>query len=216
MGRFGLRVVERLRAEGVPVTVVSNPGTRQDRVARAKATGAQYLEGDFRYDAVRRNADIGDAQAVVLTTADDAANLEAALEVRGEAPEVRVIMRLTEPKLGKRLETDFGICAALSPSSLAAPHFAEAALAEAPGAPTGPRRPVRPHRSGSAQRKQPSAMRNLQLLLVALFGTSVVLFHEVLGMNWVDSAYFSATVMATVGFGDFNLQRLGRRPAGTA
>jgi Trk K+ transport system NAD-binding subunit len=157
------------------------------------------VHGDFRTAAVRREADVADAEAVVLTTSVDVDNLEAALEVRGEAPTVRVVMRHSEPRLSRRFEADFGIAAALAPAELAAEAFVEAALAGPPAAAPARRGPFpwRPLRGEVV---------TIPLLLAALYATAIVVFHEALGLRWIDAAYFTTTVVTTVGFGDFNLQ----------
>jgi hypothetical protein len=128
LGRFGLQVVEGLRNQGCAVTVLTDDTTSRERVDRAVAAGASLVRGDFLALAARRDAAIRDASAVVLTTASDVNNLEAALEIRGEAPGVRVVMRHSQPRLSRRFEADFGIAAALAPADLAAPAFVEAAL----------------------------------------------------------------------------------------
>jgi voltage-gated potassium channel Kch len=202
LGRFGLQVVEALRGCGCPVTVVSDDTTSPERVERAEAAGAHFVRGDFRTPAARRDAGLADAHAVVITTASDVDNLEAALEVRGEAPEVRVVMRHSQPRLSRRFETDFGIVAALAPAELAAGAFVEAALATPAYAPSLPRtqqrlkiprRPIRPEFVA------------IPLLLVAIYAAAIIVFHITLDLSWVDATYFATTVVTTVGFGDINL-----------
>ena len=65
---------------------------------------------------------------MLLTTSRSETNLEVALEVRGDHPEIIVVMRFAEQKLAKRLEKDFGITAVLSPAVLAAGYFIDAAM----------------------------------------------------------------------------------------
>lgn len=120
LGRFGLLVVESLCASGHAVTVVTDRHTGADRVEHAQACGARVVRGDFRSVRVRREAGIDDAAAAVLVTASDVHNLEAALEIRGEAPGVSVVMRHSEPRFARRFEDDFGITAAMAPECLAA------------------------------------------------------------------------------------------------
>lgn len=204
LGRFGLQVVEALRGCACPVVVLSDAHTSPERVERAEATGARCVTGDFRTPAARRAADVATAAAVILTTATDVDNLEAALEVRGEAPTVRVVMRHSQPRLSRRFETDFGITAALAPAELAAAAFVEAAL-EAP-APRGsspaadrplplPRRPIRPE------------FLAIPLLLLGIYATAIVVFRSTMGLSWIDATYFATTVVTTVGFGDINLHQ---------
>jgi len=199
LGRFGLQVVETLRGCDCPVTVVSDERTTPERIERARLAGARLVRGDFRSPLVRREADVADAQAVVLTTSVDVDNLEAALEVRGEAPAVRVVMRHSEPRLSRRFEADFGIAAALAPAELAAEAFVAAALAGPPAA-------VPAHRDRLPRRPLRGEFLTIPLLLAMLYATAIVVFHEALGLRWIDAAYFTTTVVTTVGFGDFNLQ----------
>lgn len=202
LGRFGLLVVEHLRAAGRTVTVISDERTSPDRVERAVVAGARVMRGDFGAASVRREAGVDGAAAVVLATADDLANLETALEVRGEAPGVAVVMRHSEPRFARRFERDFGITAMAS-ECLAADAFVEAALAPPPAtavvreATATERIPWRPLRSSFVL--VPAAVALLYLLAVVVFRTS-------LGLGWIDAAYFTSSIMTTVGFGDFNLR----------
>jgi len=202
LGRFGLQVVEALRGCGCTVTVVSDANTSRERIERAAAAGARIVVGDFRTPSVRREAGIDEAQAVVLTTASDVNNLEAALEIRGESPRVRIVMRHSQSQLARRFEADFGIAAALAPADLAASAFVEAALA-APSSAAPPR---------PADRRMPLPRRPIRteflaipLLLVGLYATAIVVFRATLGLSWIDATYFATTVVTTVGFGDINL-----------
>ena len=204
LGRFGLQVVEALRGCACPVTVLSDIHTTPERIERAEVAGARCVTGDFRTPAARRAADVATAAAVILTTASDVDNLEAALEVRGEAPSVRVVMRHSQPRLSRRFETDFGITAALSPAELAATAFVDAAL-EAPAqrgsSPAAdrplplPRRPIR------------TEFLAIPLLLLGIYATAIVVFRLTMDLSWVDATYFATTVVTTVGFGDINLHQ---------
>ncbi len=201
LGRFGLQVVEALRGCGCAVTVLSDDTTNHERILRAEATGARFVRGDFRTTAARREAGVADATAVVLTTALDLDNLEAALEIRGESPLVRVVMRHSQPQLSRRFEADFGIVAALAPAELAAPSFVEAALS-APAAAGRPRQsdrlvpfPRRPVRLEYIA---------IPLMLLGIYATAIVVFHLSMGLSWIDAAYFATTVVTTVGFGDIS------------
>lgn len=202
LGRFGLQVVEALRGCGCQVTVVSDDATSPERIDRAMAAGARFVRGDFRTPAARREAQVAAAQAVVLTTANDVDNLEAALEVRGEAPAVRVVMRHSQPRLARRFESDFGITAALAPADIAADAFVEAALA----APAGGAAPPAAGRPAAIARR-PLRMEFIAVpaLLAGMYAAAIVVFRLTLGLSWVDAIYFATTVVTTVGFGDINL-----------
>jgi len=210
LGRFGLQVVEALRGSDCPVTVLSDDRTNHERIDRARAAGARVVRGDFRTRSARQEADVADALAVVITTASDVDNLEAALEVRGEAPGVRVVMRHSEPRLSPRFAADFGI-AALAPAELAADAFVEAALvlpAMAPG-PLAASPPAGRSAGDAPVLRRPvrTEFVAIPLLLVTTYVAAIVVFHGALGLRWLDAAYFATTVVTTVGFGDFHLQQ---------
>ncbi|MFM8891482.1 MAG: NAD-binding protein [Planctomycetia bacterium] len=204
LGRFGLQVVEVLRAGGCPVTVVSDERTATGRFERAEAAGARIVRGDFRTASVRAAAGIARSAAVLFTTAADVDNLQAALEIRDEAPTVRVVMRHSQPRLAPRFEADFGIAAALSPANLAADAFVAAALTAPAGPATAPRLErglVLPRRPVRAE------FLAIPLLFLVIYFVAIVVFHATMGLSWVDAAYFATTVVTTVGFGDINLHQ---------
>ena len=63
--------------------------------------------------------------------------------------------------------------------------------------------------SGQVWGNIPIVLRRAFLALMVLFVISVFLFHQYLpdSPSWIDSIYFVVTMMATVGFGDFNLRQ---------
>ena len=212
LGRFGLRIVELLREQGVPVVIITE-NSREDRMNRAYSLGSRIVTGDFRFAAVRADAGISRARALVLASSSDALNLEAALDSRAEAPEVRIVVRMDSDKVAVRLIADFGIDAALSPPVLAAPEFVAAALG--PARPPGPAaRKVVPSRrmydSRTADRRGFLARRAFPLVLIiallGLFIGGVVVFRTALGLSITDAVYFTASILTTVGFGDINLR----------
>jgi Trk K+ transport system NAD-binding subunit len=202
LGRFGLHVVEALREAGRGVTVISDGQTSRDRLDRAVAVGARIVNGDFRHPSVRREAGVGAASAVLLVTASDVDNLEAALEIRGESPEVPVIMRHSEQRFARRFEHDFGIAAAMAPADLAAGAFVEAAMAATEQTATFDRR----ERIRVPSHRVRFEFFVIPLVLVALYAAAILIFRQTLDLGWVDAAYFATSVVTTVGFGDFNLQ----------
>lgn len=207
LGRFGLLVVESLCASGHAVTVVTDRHTGADRVERAEAYGARIVRGDFRSARVRREAGIEGAAAAVLVTASDVHNLEAALEIRGEAPGVSVVMRHSEPRFAPRFEDDFGITAAMAPECLAAEAFVEAALQAPVPTASGDLRAAGPASHAELSWHSPRlSFILLPLAFLALYLLGIVVFRWQLGLGWVDAAYFTTSIVTTVGFGDINLQ----------
>jgi voltage-gated potassium channel Kch/multidrug transporter EmrE-like cation transporter len=172
------------------------------------------VEDDFRFEDARIAAGIKGARAIILATSSDSANLECALDARREYPRLRIVMRLDSEKLAGRLCSDFGIDAVLSPPVLAAPEFARAALRDAPAPSVLPSTVKRHPQIASARQANRGlspldGRRQSRLLLLALsllFVSAVLVFHTSLNLRWADAIYFTATIVTTVGFGDFNLQ----------
>ena len=51
----------------------------------------------------------------------------------------------------------------------------------------------------------PPALRSVLLVLLGIIATSMLLFHYVLGLRFVDAFYFVISIVTTTGFGDYNL-----------
>ena len=221
LGRFGLRVTERLCEAGHAVVVITRSDTRPDSKRSARAVGARIIEGDYRFADVLAQADVARARALLLVSSNDSANLETALDVRRIAPHVRLVLRSDKGTLAERLEHDFGIAAVLSPPVLAAGHFVRAALDAPPTAPS-PSSPPRPRAtSGPPPRfavrprgiagprdlffALPEPARVLFALFL-LFAGGVTFFRHALDLPLADAIYFTSTIVTTVGFGDYNLK----------
>ncbi|MFM2413649.1 MAG: hypothetical protein RJB05_825 [Armatimonadota bacterium] len=204
LGRFGLKVVELLRARGADVIVITDSHTRNDRLEAAIATGAMIIQGDMRDSTVRAQVHLNTMDAAIITAADDATNLEVALELRASEPGIRVVMRTSNERLASHLEREFGIHKVLSPAAVAADAFTDAVVAAQTGGEFGkPRRRHRPTMS-LTPRKRDIVVLGIVLLVVML--VSALVFHATMRLSWLDSVYFTTTTVTTVGFGDFNLR----------
>ena len=126
-GLLGIRVFHMLRALGTTVVVIERDplGEFLDDVRR---DGTPMFVGDARREALLVDAGIARARSLVLTTDDDLANLEIALDARRLTPGIRVVLRMFDPNTASKVRDGFQIRAVLSPSDLSAPAFAVAAL----------------------------------------------------------------------------------------
>jgi Trk K+ transport system NAD-binding subunit len=124
LGRVGWRVLEYLRAAGLPVVVVDTRCTLDD----PRLAGARVVQGDCRRREVLEQAGVTRAAGVLVLTSDDLLNISTALMVRHLNPDVRVVVRMFNqnliPRLGKAVRNIFS----LSTSSLVAPFLAVTAL----------------------------------------------------------------------------------------
>lgn len=126
LGTVGYSVAGRLLDAGVPVVAVGRDGGRFMGAARDR--GIPIVVGDARDASTLEAAHVARARAVVAATDDDTVNLEVALGARAAFPDVRVVARVYDPDLARRLHVLLHGGASRSVSDVAAPAFAAAAL----------------------------------------------------------------------------------------
>ncbi|MEA2574495.1 MAG: hypothetical protein QOH93_1793 [Chloroflexia bacterium] len=124
---LGLRTLEELYRLGEDVVVVAASPSEQF-AARAQALGASLIKGDYTQESVLKSAGVETASAIVLTESNDLGNLHAALTAQELNPRIRVVLRMFNEELGRRLQALFYDCHSYSASAIAAPSFVSAAL----------------------------------------------------------------------------------------
>jgi voltage-gated potassium channel len=126
MGRVGYRVSVELLRFGRQVVAIE-PNAEGRFVEKAKALGIPVIIDDARRSSNLIKAGVDRADAIVPCTDDELANLDIALDSREINPGIKVVMRMFDADLARRVERGFGIHS-LSASALAAPIFAAAAM----------------------------------------------------------------------------------------
>jgi Trk K+ transport system NAD-binding subunit len=122
---LGLRIVEQLSLSGVPAVVVDdNPDLR---LARNLITwGVPHLAGSSRAAETLTAAGLAGAAAVICAEEYDLHTLEAALLARKLRADVRVVVQLTNPAVGRALaQLEISV---LDRAGLGAPSIVEACL----------------------------------------------------------------------------------------
>ncbi|HQR05375.1 MAG TPA: NAD-binding protein [Gemmatales bacterium] len=122
LGTVGIRVVEALRRDGVPVVVLEKVETGRF-LATARQLGATVLLGDATVPAILIRAHTAQARSLIAATSSDLANIEIALLAREQNPKVRVVLRLDDSALADALRQTANIRYALSLAQLTAPAF---------------------------------------------------------------------------------------------
>jgi Trk K+ transport system NAD-binding subunit len=97
-------------------------------VENAKAQGIPVIIANARRTETLIKAGVERADAIIPATDDELTNLDIALDARELNPGIKVVLRLFDPDLARRVEKGFGIRTALSTSAVAAPLFATAAM----------------------------------------------------------------------------------------
>jgi Trk K+ transport system NAD-binding subunit len=124
LGRVGWRVLEYLRAAGLPVVAVDNVCTPDD----PRLAGVRLVRGDCRRREVLEQAGVAAARGVLVITSTELVNIATAMQVRNLAPDVRIVIRMFNQNLISRLGHAVRNIVALSASALAAPIMAVTAL----------------------------------------------------------------------------------------
>lgn len=126
-GRVGGNVALRLIEAGSEVVLIEQE-IRQETIERLAKRNVVVLEGDVRDYELLKQAGIERANAVVVCTDDDLANLESAIHCRELSQSIRIILRMFDADLARKVKDTFEIQVAYSSSALAAPVFAGVAL----------------------------------------------------------------------------------------
>ena len=126
-GKIGYRVVlELIKYEQDVVVIESDENGRF--VEKIKNLGIPLLIADARRSETIIKAGVQKADAIIPATDNELANLDIALDAREINPDIKVVLRMFDGDLARRVEKGFGIHTAYSGSALAAPIFATAAL----------------------------------------------------------------------------------------
>jgi len=233
LGQVGYRVTMLLLQMGQSVTVVAE-AARAEFEREIRELGASVILGDARDSLILLEAKINEAKALIAVTDSDLTNIEISLDAQTLNPAVRVVARLFDQTLAKRLEKSVGIHRALAMSVLAAPSFAAASIGSnvigsfdfeesnfVVHLPSDGEADIQKsnHQSISKRRtkKQKISVKNFfrnipPLLIWLLFGitilsiTSILVFSASMKLSPIDSTYFVITTLTTTGYGDISVK----------
>jgi Trk K+ transport system NAD-binding subunit len=127
LGHLGYRVLEQLLAQGREVVAIEKDAAARF-VAVAKAAGVPVLVRDMKEDEALVAAGVAHAEAIVIATSDDLANVEVAMDARRLNPKIRTAVRLFDQQMAGKLRDAFAFDAPFSSSALAAPAVAAMTL----------------------------------------------------------------------------------------
>jgi Trk K+ transport system NAD-binding subunit len=127
LGNVGTRVATLIHDLGIPVVCIERDDNARGILA-IQSLDIPVLTGEAPLEHHLRQARVHRSRAVIALTGDDAANLEACLEARAIAPDVRIVLRLFDDDFAAHLYRSFANAASRSVSYLAAPAFAAALM----------------------------------------------------------------------------------------
>lgn len=125
---IAVRLAEELTHLGEGAVLLARTGIEPRFEARLTQDGVQVLERDARNVADLEAVGLGETPAVAVVEGDDVTNLHAALAVHAARPDVRIVVRMFNEDLGRRLMTLFQEAQVVSASDVAAPGFLGTAL----------------------------------------------------------------------------------------
>jgi len=129
LGNVGVRAVQHLRQFEQAIVVIE--ANKESRFAHEVAgSDIPVLFGDARDTRLLENANVSKAKAVLCVTNDDMVNLETALNAREYNPDIKIIIRMFDQKLAKKVQKSLGIHGVYSSSARSGRLFAQAAISE--------------------------------------------------------------------------------------
>jgi Trk K+ transport system NAD-binding subunit len=124
-----VRLAEELVRSGERLVVIAHGENPPAAIADIEALGCQMIIASQIREAELRAAGVERARAAVVLGDDDVMALRLGLMIDELAPGLRIVIEMTNPRLGGRLTTLIGDCTLLSSAELAAPAFVAATLA---------------------------------------------------------------------------------------
>jgi Trk K+ transport system NAD-binding subunit len=126
LGKLGFRIVQQLLDFGQSVVAIELDADKPF-ISVVRELGVPVIIADARRGNALVSAGIDRADSIVCCTQDDLANLDIALDARERQPDIKVVLRMFDADLARKVERGFGIHTAFSTAGLAAPAFAAAA-----------------------------------------------------------------------------------------
>ena len=127
LGRLGYCILQELVKMGKQVAVVDIKEGAFG-VSEARRMNIPVIFEDARNELALVELGIHKAQAVIAATDNDLANLEIALDSRALRPGIRVVVRMFDQQIAKKIAKSFDIKLIFSTAAIAAPSFAAATI----------------------------------------------------------------------------------------
>lgn len=126
LGTIGFQTFKLLRQTQQKIVVITD-NTQDEWRWQVEEEGGHFIQGDARNDKVLIKAGIQNAKAILALTDQDMVNVSIATDARNLNPQIKIIMRMFDPKLGKHIAKAYGVNQVFSTAQLAAPIFASSA-----------------------------------------------------------------------------------------
>lgn len=127
LGGIGIQIVDQLHSLGYEVVVIErDPNNRF--LATARSLGVPVILEDASLSTTLKAANIHTSQALLAVTSSDMTNVEITLSAKALVAKLPVVVRHQDPEFALTAKQVFNFEMVLSPTELATPSFAAAAL----------------------------------------------------------------------------------------
>jgi Trk K+ transport system NAD-binding subunit len=127
LGGVGFQIAKQLKQGGYEVVAIER-NTQSRFVNSAKALKIPVIFGDASLPDILNTVHIATAAGFLAVTSHDTDNLEIALTAKSLAPKLPIVVRNQDPDFSQQVQQVFEFERVMSPTDLAAPSFAAAAL----------------------------------------------------------------------------------------
>ncbi|HEY9826034.1 MAG TPA: NAD-binding protein [Stenomitos sp.] len=127
LGDVGVKIVNQLLSQGHEVIVIERDANNRF-LSMVRAQRVPVLIADASLPQTLKAANIQQASALLAVTDLDMSNLEIALTAKACAAKLAIVVRINQSEQADRVRQVFDFTAVLTPSDIAAPSFAAAAL----------------------------------------------------------------------------------------
>ncbi|HBL14744.1 MAG TPA: potassium channel protein [Cyanobacteria bacterium UBA11162] len=127
LGGIGVQIVNQLHTHGHEVVAIErDPNNRF--LTTVRALGVPVIIGDANLGTILEAANIHNAEALLAVTSSDMTNVEISLSAKALVPNLPVVVRNHDSQFARSVQKVFNFEGVLSPTELATPAFAAAAL----------------------------------------------------------------------------------------
>jgi Trk K+ transport system NAD-binding subunit len=129
LGGVGYRIATHLQETAHNVVVIEQD-TNNRFLSAIRGKNVPAIVADARMASSLATVNAAQAAALIVVTSDDTINLEIALTARSLSPRLPIVVRTQDAEFAYQLQQVFEFNQVMSPTDLAAPAFAAAALGE--------------------------------------------------------------------------------------
>lgn len=187
--RTGINLIKKLHALAVPALLVDTKQCPEREIQNI------YQQMETLEDAVMLAG-----KCYFVTFDEDSANIKLCLALNKLHSNIALYTMLAQESLGDKIALCLPNFHYINPAKKSAVKFIKAALDDLEY------RPVENFKWAKIIIKFDFLIKKAMLFIGTIMTTSTLFFHFYDGLAWIDSFYFTVTMMATVGFGDYSLK----------